>query len=129
MVTTLGTTERGKVVLSDNPFDRGVVYTASALGTALLAYATISWVADQFATSPAVDLLRRAGQLSLTIYVGHALVFNLVVDWLGLIEPAGVGTALAAATIYWSAAVLIAGEYQRHFGRGPVEQLYRRLTD
>ena len=38
LVSALGTTERGRVVLSDNPFDRGVVYVASAVGTALLAY-------------------------------------------------------------------------------------------
>ena len=128
IVASIGTTGRSAVVLSDHPFDRGIVYTASALGTALLAYATISWVADRFETSPAIDLLRRAGQLSLTIYVGHALVFNLVVDWLGLIEPAGVGTALVAAAVYWVVAVVLAGEYQRRFGRGPIEQLYRHLT-
>jgi uncharacterized membrane protein YeiB len=128
IVTAVGTTDRGAIVLSDDPFDRGIVYTASALGTALLAYATISWVADRFVESPVIDLLRRAGQLSLTIYLGHALVFNLVVDWLGLIEPAGLGTALAAATVYWVVAVVLAGEYQRRYGRGPAEQLYRRLT-
>ncbi len=117
-------------MLSDNPFDRGVVYTASALGTALLAYATISWVADQFATSPAIDLLRRAGQLSLTIYVGHALVFNLRGR---LARPDRTRRRRYRPRRRDRSTgrprSLVAGEYQRHFGRGPVEQLYRRFTD
>ncbi len=128
LVATLGTTERGRVVLSDDPFDRGIVYVASALGTALLAYSSISWVADRYESATLIDTLRRAGQLSLTIYLGHALLFNLAVDWLDVIEPGGLATALAAASAYWVVAVALAGEYQRRHGRGPAEQLYRHLT-
>lgn len=128
LASALATAERSRVVLSDGPFDRGVVYVASALGTALVAYASISWVADRYESTAVVDTLRRAGQLSLTVYLGHALVFNLVVDWLDLLQPAGVATAFAAALTYWVVAVALAGEYQRRFGRGPAEQLYRHLT-
>ena len=35
--------------------------------------------------------------MSLTLYVAHGLVFNLVVDWLGWIEPGGLGRALTFA--------------------------------
>ena len=77
------------VALSMNPLDRGVVYTASALGTALVVYATVDWVAER-GTRAATDPLRRAGQMTLSLYIAHVLVFNLVVDWLGWIEPAGV---------------------------------------
>ena len=33
---------------STDPFDRGLLYTASALGTALLAFGLVSWMAEQF---------------------------------------------------------------------------------
>jgi hypothetical protein len=36
-------------LFNDNPFDRGGVYVASALGTAMIAFVAISWVADRFA--------------------------------------------------------------------------------
>lgn len=123
-----GTTPRALELLSDDPFDRGIVYVASALGTALLAFGAISWLADRFATTPVVDALRRAGQMSLTIYLGHALVFNLIVDWLDLLEPRGVGTALTAASVYWIGATAASVAYQRRYGRGPAERVYRRLT-
>jgi uncharacterized membrane protein YeiB len=66
--------------------------------------------------------------MSLTIYLGHALVFNLVVDWLDLLEPRGIGTALTATALYWLPATVAAVAYQRRYGRGPAERIYRRLT-
>lgn len=119
---------RARVVLSDNPFERGVAYTASALGTALLAFAGISWLAEQFRDTRTVDALRRAGQMSLTIYIGHALVFNLLVDWLDVIDPGGLPTALLFAVTYWLLATALAVAYHQRFGQGPAERVYRKLT-
>ena len=124
-----GTDERTRLLLSDDPFDRGIVYTASALGTALIAFALISALADTFERTTIVDGLRRAGQLSLTIYLAHALLFNLVVDWLDLIEPDGIATAMIAAAAVWLLSTVLAVAYQRRWGRGPTETIYRRLTN
>lgn len=129
LIGAIVTGERSVVVLSDDPFERGIVYTASALGTALLAFAAVSWLADRYASVPAVDALRRAGQLSLTLYLGHILVFDLLVDWLGVIPLRGLKTALLFAAAYWVAATTAAVAYQRRFGRGPAETVYRRLTN
>lgn len=128
IATAVGSGERGIILLSDDPFDRGIVYVASALGTALLAFGSISWLADRFERTEAIDVLRRAGQLSLTIYLGHALLFNVLADWVDLVEPGGVGTALAWAAGYWTVATALAVTYQRRFGRGPAEYVYRHLT-
>lgn len=128
VVTRLADGERATVLLSDDPFERGVVYVASALGSALLAFALIAWVADRFADAPLIDGLRRAGQMSLTIYLAHALLFNLLVHWLDVVEPAGLGTALGFAAIVWVSATGAAIAYQQRYGRGPAERLYRRLT-
>lgn len=128
ILDAVGSTDRSLLLLSADPFDRGLVYVASALGTALIAFGAIAWVADRFETSDAIDVLRRAGQMSLTIYLGHALVFNLLVDWLDVLEPRGVGTALAATAAYWFTATALAVAYQRRHGRGPAEVIYRKLT-
>ena len=94
-----GTSLRATTLASTDPFTRGLAYTASALGTALVAFATITWLTDRFAGSPPIELLRHAGAMSLTLYVAHALVFNLVVDWLGWVEPAGLDVALTFAAV------------------------------
>jgi uncharacterized membrane protein YeiB len=111
------------VVLSINPLDRSIVYVVSALGTALLAYAVIDWLADRFPV--ATDPLRRAGQLTLSLYIAHVLVFNLVVDWLGWVEPAGTSSALLFAAGFWVGAIVLAAWWQRRVGRGPAEYVYR----
>ena len=125
LAATAATTNRTAVLLSLDPLDRGLVYVASALGTALLAYAGIDWLAERFPV--ATDPLRRAGQMTLTLYVLHVLVFNLVVDWLGWIEPAGVDVALAFALGFWALGIAVAVAWNRRFGMGPAERLYRAL--
>jgi uncharacterized protein len=125
IVGSTATTSFQLTLLSTDPFERGLVYVASALGTALIAYASIDWLAERFTT--ALDPLRRAGQMTLTLYIAHVLVFNFVVDWMGWIEPAGLDVALAFALVYWVAAIAIATWWSRRFGRGPAERIYRAI--
>ena len=113
------------VALSINPYDRGVVYTASALGSALVAYACVDWLATRYPA--ATDPLRRAGQMTLSLYIAHVLVFNLVVDWLGWIEPAGVEVALGFALGFWIIGIAAAVVWQRRVGVGPAERIYRTI--
>lgn len=127
-VAHLGATGDLATILSDDPFDRGLVYTASALGTALLAFAGVSALADRFGSTEIIKRLQGAGQLSLTIYLAHALVFNLLVDWLDVVTPGGIAVSLSFALIYWVIATIAATEYQRRYGRGPAETVYRHLT-
>jgi uncharacterized protein len=129
LIAASATSRRALVLASTDPFERGILYTANALGTALVAFAAVSWLADRFERTWPIDALRRAGQLSLTIYLAHALVFNLVVDRLGWIEPGGIGTALGFATAFWIVAISLAVAYQRRYGRGPAERVYRALTN
>lgn len=123
LLSTRATTGLRSVVFSIQPLDRSLTYVASALGTALLAYVAIDWLAARCPV--ATDPLRRAGQLTLSLYLAHILVFNLLVDWLGWIEPAGAGSALLFATVFWVAAIAAGMWWQRRFGRGPAEYVYR----
>jgi uncharacterized protein len=123
LVSAIAAAGLQEVATSTDPLDRSIVYVASALGTALIAYVAIDWLAERFPS--ATDPLRRAGQLTLTLYLAHILVFNLVVDWLGWVEPAGTETALLFAGAFWVAAIAFAAWWQHRFGRGPAEYVYR----
>jgi uncharacterized membrane protein YeiB len=65
--------------------------------------------------------------MTLTLYVLHVLVFNLVVDWLGWIEPAGIDVALLFALGFWVLGIAVAVAWNRRFGTGPAERVYRAL--
>lgn len=128
------------VALSVSPWDRGIIYTLNALGFALIAFTAINGFANRSADSSTrerrgprvgsliVDNLRRAGQMSLTIYLSHALVFNLIVNWLGWVRPGTITQTLLFALGFWVIATSLAIAYQRRYGRGPAERIYRRLT-
>ena len=111
--------------LSLVPADRSIAYTASALGTSLVAYGAVDWVAERFPR--ATDPLRLAGQMTLTLYVGHVVVFELLVDQLGWIEPTGLDTALSFSLVFWVVGIASAVVWRRHLGMGPAERLYRAL--
>jgi uncharacterized protein len=125
LVSGAAATDRQRVLLSTLPLDRGVLYTASALGTALLAYVAIDGLANRFPV--ATDPLRIAGQMSLSLYLAHVVVYELLVEWTGWVEPAGLDLALTVALLFWVGAVVGAVAWHRTFGLGPVERLYRWL--
>ena len=84
-------------------------------------------LANRFVRSSMVRFLAHAGQMSLTLYVLHALVFIALVDVLGFIEPAGLDLALTFAAGYWIVAIIAGSLWHRAFGIGPVEWVYRKL--
>ena len=100
---------------------------ASALGTASIAFAVIYTGSPTASPAQSVELLAHAGQMSLTLYVAHALVFNLVVNWLGWVSPPGSTSPSRSPPAYWIVAITVGSLWHRRFGIGPVEWVYRKL--
>ncbi len=115
------------VALSTHPFDGGLLYTVGAIGTSLVAYCTISWIAERFVDALAVRTLALAGRTTLSIYILHVLVFNEVVHQRHWITANGLGTALLFALVFWINAVLVATWWQTFLGQPPLERIYRRF--
>ncbi|MEO6123966.1 MAG: DUF418 domain-containing protein [Ilumatobacteraceae bacterium] len=118
---------RWKVLLSTSPWDRGLLYTIGNLGSSLLAFCVISAIADRCSSAPAVVAFKHAGQMTLTLYVGHVLFFNAIVNWYHLVEPTGLDTALVLAVVYWMIAIALGAAWHRFVGIGPLEWVYRKF--
>ena len=114
-------------ILSTHPDSRSLVYTANALGSALAAFCVIGGLAEVTRHRLPTRVLAAAGRTSLTLYVGHALVFNLLVNVLGWVRPTGLDTALVFALGYWIAAIVAAALWQRRYRIGPLEVVYRKF--
>ncbi len=106
-------------------FDRGLLYLASTLGIAILAFVVITSIAERFATTSFVVVLQRAGQLSLSLYLLHVLAFSMVVNWFGWIDRGSLSTALTFAACFWVVGISLASWWQHRIGRGPAEAVYR----
>ncbi|MGD9701735.1 MAG: DUF418 domain-containing protein [Acidimicrobiia bacterium] len=124
-----GTVDAGRwdVLGRTDPFNRGLLYTLVTIGSSLIAVIVISSLAERSPGSVLVDLFRRAGQMTLTLYVLHVVVFNGVVDTAGWVRPTGLDTALVFAGVFWVFAILIGAWWNRFVGMGPFERIYRRF--
>ena len=113
---------------STHPFDRGVLYSLAAVGMSLVAVTVIGAIAQATATSRVTQALAVTGRSTLSLYVLHVLVFNLLVDWLDWVQPRGLGTSLALALGYWVVAIVLANLWHRSHEHGPLEWVYRRFS-
>jgi uncharacterized membrane protein YeiB len=118
---------RALTSLDPNAPGRSLLYTASALGTALIAFTVICWLAERFHSSPVVTTFAHAGQMSLTLYIAHGLVFNFIVHWMGWVRPAGLDLALTFTFVYWAVAITLGSLWHRRFHIGPAEWIYRKI--
>lgn len=114
---------------STDPGSRSLPYVAATIGSTLLAIVLIGSLAEHWATTPPVRALALSGRTTLTLYIGHALVFNLFVHVIGWPRPAGLGSSLIFAVGYWSVAIAAAVWWQRRVGIGPLEWVYRHFSD
>lgn len=112
-------------VLSTRPFDRGLLYTLGALGSSIVAFTGISWLAERYQHTAPVTFLAAAGRMTLTLYVAHVLVFNLFVHELRWVGGTGLDTALVFAITFWALALVVGAWWQRFVGLGPLERAYR----
>lgn len=110
------------------PFDRGLLYVLTTLGSTAVAIAVVGPLARRFQRTAPVRWLSVAGRTTLTLYVLHVLVFDLVVDRLGWVHPAGLGTSLLFAAAFWLCAVAAANLWASFRPLGPLEWWYRRFS-
>ena len=94
------------------------LYVVAAVGTSLVAIGLLTGVR--------FPLLARAGQMTLSLYLLHAFLANVLIDWLH-VEDVGLVASLALALAYWTAAVLVASAWRARIDLGPAERLYRRF--
>jgi uncharacterized membrane protein YeiB len=115
-------------LLATDPFSRSLNYTVCALGSSLVAFCVIGRIAEATRDSVVTRALAAAGRTTLTLYILHALVFDALVTHWHLIKPAGgLDVAVEFAGCYWVVAITAAALWQRRFGIGPAEWIYRRF--
>jgi uncharacterized protein len=109
---------------------KSIAYTVATLGFALAAFIVVGALARWSAQSPVTLGLAAAGRMSLTLYVLHTLVYNAAVAWFEWLDPTG--NHLLQSTLFtggfWACGVLAAALWQRAVGVGPLEWLYRTLS-
>ncbi len=115
------------LLLATDPFSRSLNYTVCALGSSIVAFCIIGWIASATRSTFVTRALAAAGRTTLTLYVLHVLVFNALVTRWRFIKPAGLDVALAFAGTFWLVAIVAATLWQSRFKIGPAEWVYRKF--
>ena len=122
------TGERAAVLASTDPFDRGLLYDASALGTALIAFAAVSWLADRFVGVVAGrGAAPRRRDDADAVPAAHRRVQGRASSGSTSSSRAASTPPSTFAAVFWIVAIAAASWYHRRFGIGPAEYAYRRL--
>jgi uncharacterized protein len=114
-------------ILSTDPFQRGILATVGACTSAVLIVVLISFAADAYATTSAMQVLQRSGQITLTLYLCHAFIYNAVVHWLDWVQPGSFTTPFIFSCVVTTVLIAIGAWWQRSIGKGPVEVVYRKF--
>ena len=117
-----------KQMFDVTPWSRSVAYTLCAAGSAVAGVCIVGALAQATHSTLVSRALAAAGRCTLTLYIAHALVFNLLVDWLGWIRPTGLDTALLFAGGFWLIGIIAAAWWVPRQGVGPLERIYRRFS-
>ena len=115
------------VFTSMQPFTRGLFYSLTSAAIALLAFLVINQFAKNYQDARLIVHLQRSGQVTLSLYLLHVLIYYVFVEWSSMITATGLETALIFAGVFWLFAITIASWWQHHFGQGPAERLYRAI--
>ena len=94
------------------------LYVLVAVGTSLAAVGLLTGVRSPW--------LARAGQMTLSLYLLHAFLANVLIDWLQ-VEDVGLVPSLALSLGYWVLAVAAASAWRARIGPGPAEWVYRQF--
>ena len=94
------------------------LYVLAAVGTSLAAIGLLLGVRSPW--------LARAGQMTLSLYLLHAFLANVLIDWLH-VEDVGLVPSLALSLGYWVLAVTAASAWRARIGPGPAEWVYRQF--
>jgi len=115
------------VLTAMDPFSDGLFYILSTASIALLAFLIINRMSEKYASAKLIMRLRRSGQMTLTLYLAHVLVFYIFVKWTDLIGATGLDTALTFAICFWIFGIFATSWWHHYFGQGPIERLYRAV--
>ena len=112
---------------STRPFDRGMLYVASAIGVVIAVFVVLHFLCERYENSPIIETARITGQMTLTIYLAHIFIYNTVVNKLKLVTPTGLDTAMIMSIAVYASAIIWANWWHNRFGQGPAERVYRRF--
>lgn len=104
------------------------LYILSGGGSALAMIAACLYLADRFHGRAWLAPFMAAGQMALSLYLGHVVFGMGALEFLELSEGRSLGFCLTASTVFYAGALAFAWAWRRKRERGPLEDFMRRVA-
>ncbi|UCF80956.1 MAG: DUF418 domain-containing protein [Acidobacteriota bacterium] len=104
------------------------LYMLAGGGTAIAVITLCVAFARSHPSSKLLAPMVAAGQLALTLYVGHVVVGLGALNAVGLLKKQPLPFALGCALVFCALAVLFAYAWRQRYERGPLEWFMRKVT-
>jgi uncharacterized membrane protein YeiB len=115
--------------LDTSPFSSSILSVFSAAGTALLVIVMSIKVAKKAGASKWLKPFLATAQMSLTLYIVHIAIFQLIQMIVGQGEiNSRLEVAWISAAVFCILAIPFANFWVNHFGRGPFEKILRWVS-
>lgn len=119
--------ESWRWLFSVEPLPPLPLYMVAGGGTAVLVIIGSIWLTEHVSAA-VLEPLVATGQLALTLYVAHVIIGMGVLDGLGRLEDQSLAFAFATTAVFSVSAIAGAWVWRRHYDRGPLEWVMRRVA-
>jgi len=115
-------------IFGTSPMPPMPLYMIAGAGTACAVIAASISLGERYGDSAWIRPLVAAGQLALTLYVGHVVLGMGLLEVFGRLENQTLVFAVLAAVLFFALGVIFAYVWRKHFNRGPLEAMIRVLV-
>lgn len=104
-------------------------YIISAGSSAVVVLVACLYFSDRFSESKINKWLFKTGQLSLTLYVAHVIIGMGILESIGRLENQTINFSLLSAFIFCVCGMVFSVVWLRFFKTGPLEWVFRKVTN
>ncbi len=105
------------------------LYIAAGAGTAIVIIMLCLEFTFRYPNARIFAPLVATGQLALTLYVAHVVVGMGFLETIGRLENQTLAFALLSTAVFSGLAILFSSYWRKHFQRGPLEWVMRKITN
>ena len=103
-------------------------YVVAAGSLAILIIILCLEFGERFSESKLCSWLCLTGQMSLTLYIAHVIIGMGILETIGYLENQTIETSLLSSLIFCLIAMVFSSLWLKYLKIGPLESIFRRLT-
>jgi uncharacterized membrane protein YeiB len=129
VLVKLSTNEGLVYLFLTQPMPPNAFYITAASSLAVSVICISIYITEKLKNSAVIKWLIKTGQMALSHYIGHVLVGLGLLEVFGYLKNQTLIFSIVYSVLIFSLMVLFSNQWSKRIGRGPLENILRKLTD